>query len=171
MFSGEVKIRINCKEATEYILLHSVDHNISYMSITNSTGTTELVDLWQHKELEMIQIRSKYMLTPGAEYTLTIQSVSSMSESLRGFYYSPYKELGQTRCVPRLIVYTFTNVTLFKLTFYRFFMFRQIRYNKHHLLIWTILRKLSFSFRLNILCPSPIEEEWTLHTYNRILFC
>ncbi|XP_060602695.1 aminopeptidase Ey-like isoform X2 [Ruditapes philippinarum] len=98
-FACEVVIDLDCIESTDYILIHSMDHNISYISITNKTGTTELVDWWYIEDIEMVQIRSLYTLTAGVHYTIYIRSVSRMSESLRGFYYSPYKEREQTKYI------------------------------------------------------------------------
>ncbi|XP_053408166.1 aminopeptidase Ey-like isoform X2 [Mercenaria mercenaria] len=98
-FACEAIIHMDCKESTDLILIHSVGHNISFISIENETGTIELVHWWHNDDLEMLQIKSKYMLTEGEEYVLTIQSVSSMSENLRGFYYSPYREGNQTKYI------------------------------------------------------------------------
>lgn len=100
---GEVIIHIECMESTEKIFLHSVDHDIKYISIENRTEKVEVTEWWQNEGLQMLLLKTSFMLMAGEKYILTIRSTSRISGSLRGFYYSPYNEGNQTKYVIEIL--------------------------------------------------------------------
>lgn len=98
-FSCETVIHIDCLTSTNMILLHLLDHNITYISIENGSGVVEVEEWWQNEKLQMLLFKCAYTLLAGHKYILTIRSTSSMSEALRGFYYSQYKENDQKKYI------------------------------------------------------------------------
>lgn len=101
-FESDTMIHVNTSTDTDMIYIHSVDHAVQNVSLTDVEANETCPGYtWvrQNTNREMLEIKSACTLTAGREYILHINSTSSMSESLRGFYYSPYKEGYQTKYI------------------------------------------------------------------------
>ncbi|XP_030647207.1 endoplasmic reticulum aminopeptidase 1b [Chanos chanos] len=101
-FTGSVKIRLEVKEDTRTIILHSKDLLISKATLLNQVGGQN----WGLKVLEypafqqLALLSEDVLLKRGNIYTIQLEFAANLSESFHGFYKSTYRTAqGEVRVV------------------------------------------------------------------------
>ncbi len=87
-FKGKVKIKLNIKEQTEKIILHSLDLDIKEAIIESSPEIKVKVSLDSEKETLTLTLSKKISKIQ----TLTIDFSGKINDKLKGLYYARYKQ-------------------------------------------------------------------------------
>lgn len=101
---GRVSIDVKCKEETDRIVLHSADIVVDAKSVNliqhGKVDQNVAVDSIRYNtELEFLTVQlgqkgGKLKLVKGLNYTLSMDFVANLTDSLKGFYRSSYQENG-----------------------------------------------------------------------------
>jgi len=99
---GRVSVDIECKEVTDRIVLHSVDIVVDPKSVqlihkVNQAHALSVSGIDYDTKLEFLIVRLDHKLTKGSNYTLSMDFVGNLTDRLKGFYRSNYKEDGETK--------------------------------------------------------------------------
>ncbi|KAL4228896.1 hypothetical protein ACF0H5_011936 [Mactra antiquata] len=98
-YDCETIIHINCIENTSVVILHSVDNHVIDWNITDKPQGSKQGRLYYNYDKEMIEFYVGFTMVAGHKYILTIRTNSSLSNSLRGLYYSPYNDGNVTKYI------------------------------------------------------------------------
>ena len=99
-FSGKTVINITCSEETDVIKLHAVQHeiiNIQLIDVTDDATDLHIVHFELDAPTAMLGILLESPMKTENQYILSIESTGLITDSLQGFYRSPYKVGNQTR--------------------------------------------------------------------------
>ena len=99
---GRVSVDIECKEVTDRIVLHSVDIVVDPKSVqlihkVNQAHALSVSGIDYDTKLEFLIVRLDHKLTKGSNYTLSMDFLGNLTDRLKGFYRSNYKEDGETK--------------------------------------------------------------------------
>ncbi|KAG8193544.1 hypothetical protein JTE90_003753 [Oedothorax gibbosus] len=86
-FSGRVRVRVMCEEATDNVTLHV--HNITWTS-TRLEGKEVASE--EDKVRQFLVLRPPSNLVAGREYDVEVDFVGSLNDQLAGFYRSSYQD-------------------------------------------------------------------------------
>lgn len=95
-FTGSVKIEVNIKQDTSYIVLHSKDLNVTLAKIVleddPKDGIAEqTLTVLEHLHHEQIALLAHEILRGGKKYQLHIQFHAQLADGFDGFYKSSYR--------------------------------------------------------------------------------
>lgn len=92
-FNGSVKIGVQIAKATDFIVLHIKHLNYSAVRLTDkaSQKTVKIVKVLEYIANEQLYIKTDTRLKEGAEFELSINFFSNLSDALVGFYKSSYR--------------------------------------------------------------------------------
>ncbi|XP_064628757.1 endoplasmic reticulum aminopeptidase 1-like [Lineus longissimus] len=91
---GNVSIKMECREATNKIVLHSKGITLANSSIAfgeSGQDSTGWVDYWsEDADFDFLIIHLNFWTTPGREYQLSMSYSTRLEINLMGMYYSSY---------------------------------------------------------------------------------
>ena len=90
-FEGKVDIRMNVVEATNYIILHVKDLNVSNVEISSTKEHFNIIKQLEYVAHQQLYLKTDKMLNKGAELHLLLSFRGSLVKKLMGFYLSSYK--------------------------------------------------------------------------------
>lgn len=97
-YRGMVTIKILCKKATRFVILHSGNLDILNVSMTTAGKRLAVERILAFKKNQQLCIEVEKTLRKGALYHVTLQFKSKISDRLEGFYKSSYtSETGEIR--------------------------------------------------------------------------
>ncbi|XP_062873522.1 endoplasmic reticulum aminopeptidase 2 [Trichomycterus rosablanca] len=100
-YNGSVKIEIDVKNNTNWVVLHSKNLEISAATVLDESEahlSGKVLHVLEYPPHEQIAIFSPKILTSGEKYYLYLEFSAALSDGFYGFYRSSYKtEEGETR--------------------------------------------------------------------------
>ncbi|KAK1176600.1 endoplasmic reticulum aminopeptidase 1-like [Acipenser oxyrinchus oxyrinchus] len=90
-FTGSVKITVEVKEDTGFVVLHSKHLQISKAAIQQGGGGTSPLQVLEYPAYEQVALLSATPLVTNRLYVISIEYAANLSESFHGFYKSTYR--------------------------------------------------------------------------------
>ncbi|XP_058842431.1 endoplasmic reticulum aminopeptidase 1-like [Acipenser ruthenus] len=90
-FTGSVKITVEVKEDTGFVVLHSKHLQISKAVIQQGGGGTSPLQVLEYPAYEQVALLSATPLVTNRLYVISIEYAANLSESFHGFYKSTYR--------------------------------------------------------------------------------
>ena len=90
-------ITVLCTQKTDKIMLHSKSLNWTKVELTDQKQNNLTVTLKHFTKEEMVEVKADKPLKVNQKYHLYIEYVGKITDFLKGFYYSPYKEDNTTK--------------------------------------------------------------------------
>lgn len=90
-FTGSVKITVEVKEDTGFVVLHSKHLHISKAAIQQGGGGTSPLQVLEYPAYEQVALLSATPLVTNRLYVISIEYAANLSESFHGFYKSTYR--------------------------------------------------------------------------------
>lgn len=111
-FNGSVKIEIDVKNNTNWVVLHSKNLKIFTATVLDEHEahlSDKVLSVLEYPPHEQIAIFSPKILTSGEKYFLYLEFGAPLSDGFYGFYKSTYKtKAGETRYSLNFINHTYT---------------------------------------------------------------
>lgn len=105
-YNGSVRIEIDVKNSTNWVVLHSKNLEISAATVLDESEahvSDKVLHVLEYPPHEQIAIFSPKILTSGEKYYLYLEFSAALSDGFYGFYRSSYKNKdGETRFVLHL---------------------------------------------------------------------
>jgi puromycin-sensitive aminopeptidase len=90
-FDGKVGIDVDVREASDRLVLHSVELELGTVELTAADGTVSVPDVSFDEADQMAILAFDRAITPGS-YRLTIEFTGILRDQLRGFYRSTFRD-------------------------------------------------------------------------------
>lgn len=98
VFSGTVRIHSTVATATDSIVFHAKEMNVSKVSVLRGEVAVEVADRMEYKANEQLYVKLKQSLAADSKIIIVVEYRAALIRRLKGFYKSVYKTAaGETR--------------------------------------------------------------------------